>query len=98
MTEQKTRFNRGETVTLDLRIQDYAGNLFDPSELPVVDVTDPDGTSVVTAQNMVRSDTGIYGYDVDTDTDWLLGTYTTKYTVTDQAHETIQWYVWSLVH
>lgn len=76
------RFNVGETVFLVLRTSDWdTGVLTDPSNSPVSQVTDPNGT-VVAGGAMTRSVTGVYFLAIPT-TDFVYGKYRVKYTITD---------------
>ena len=77
------RFNRGETVKSNLAIKDSDGNLTDPSSIPLITITDPDGTVIQNEQDMTFSAVGRYYYLLQTDSDNVLGRYEVKYKVVD---------------
>lgn len=84
------RFQRAETIVCELEVRSNAGVLVDPSSLPVLDVVDPDGTSVVTAQNMTKDAVGEYYHNYTPVAGAVLGWYTAKFTVADGGLVTIR--------
>lgn len=74
---------RGRTVICRAVVKDEYGYLYDPQTSMEVTITDPHGTVVVDAQDMVRESTGRYSYDFQTTTEHIAGTYTCLYTATN---------------
>jgi hypothetical protein len=74
--------DRGAVVTIEATFQKLEpfGNysLESPSTTPQITVTAPGGEIMVNQQNMTLHSTGKYYYHVQTDEDWLEGTYTSK--------------------
>lgn len=86
------RFNLGETVELQLWVRDPDTDaLFNPSAVPTVEVTDPDGIAFLASSAMTLISVGYYIYKLPTTSNSTKGTYQVKYTVTDQATVSIKW-------
>lgn len=83
-------FQRAETVVCSILVKTTAGVLVDPATSMKIDITNPVGTSVVTATAMTKDSTGTYHYDYQPASDAVLGTYNVKYTATDGTRITIQ--------
>ena len=83
------KFQRPETIVSELEVRDQNYTLVDPSSIPKIDITDPAGTSVVTAQSMTKVTTGKYSYDYTPAGTAVLGWYGVKITVTDGGRVTI---------
>lgn len=87
-----TRFNRGETIELRLWNRDPDTNeLFTPSNVPTVVVTDPDGVEFQASDTMTFVSTGYYIYKLLTAADDPIGTYQVKYTTIDSSATSIKW-------
>jgi uncharacterized protein YfaS (alpha-2-macroglobulin family) len=83
-------FQRAETVVCSILIKTAALVLTDPATSIKIDITNPVGTSVVTATAMTKDTTGTYHYDYSPASDAVLGTYKVKYTAVDGTRTTIQ--------
>lgn len=82
-------FQRLGTVEIGLTIKHDTVSV-DPATSILVTVTDPAGTSVVTAQAMTKDSTGTYHYNYTIAADAVLGWYRARVTATDGAVVTIQ--------
>lgn len=80
---------RGETVILTLDIYNQAGSLVNPSDTPIVTITDPNGEVVEDAEDMTNVDTGQYEFSHTLDEAAPLGWWTVRYTVVDSTLVTI---------
>lgn len=83
-------FQRAETVICSILVYNSSDELTDPATSMKIDITNPVGTSVVTATAMTKDDTGTYHYDYTPAADAMLGKYKVKYTATDSTRVTIQ--------
>jgi hypothetical protein len=83
------KFQCTETIVSELEVRDQNSVLVDPSSVPKIDITDPDGTSVVTAQNMTKTAVGKYSHDYTPAAAAVPGWYGVKFTVTDGGRVTI---------
>jgi uncharacterized protein YfaS (alpha-2-macroglobulin family) len=84
-------FNIGETIKCNLWIKDLDGNLVDPSSIPEITITDPDGTEVATDEDETYESVGHYYYPLQTTTDFIMGEYQIKHYVVDGLAITIEW-------
>lgn len=81
------RFNVGETVFGVIRTYNWdTDTLQDPSAAPTIQVSESDGTVVLSATTMGRSATGIYFYAIPT-TSYERGRYRVKYEITDGINQ-----------
>jgi uncharacterized protein YfaS (alpha-2-macroglobulin family) len=83
-------YQRTETAIITLEVRTSSGALVDPSTVPVLTVTDPDGTAVVDEEDMNNDGVGLYSFPYDILEDAILGWYWSRYTVTDNALVTIE--------
>jgi hypothetical protein len=83
-------FQRAETVICSITIKTAALVLTDPATSTKIDITNPIGTSVVTATAMTRDSAGTFHYDYAPAVDATLGIYKVKYTAIDATRTTIQ--------
>ena len=84
------RYQRTETIILAIDIKTAAGVLTNPSVIPKITVTNPDGSAVVDNQNMVNVATGQYTYDYTPALAAVLGWHRVRYTVTDSGRVIIE--------
>ncbi len=85
-------FQRTETIILKLTVTVTATGLpADPSSSLKISVTDPAGTVVVDAQNMVKdAGTGNYHYDYTPGGSAVVGQYRARHTAVDGTRTTVK--------
>lgn len=84
------KFDRTETIIMELEIKDENDAYADPATSTKVTVTDPDGTVVVNDTSMSKDAVGRYHHDYTPGADAVLGWYRIKYVATDGGRVTIQ--------
>jgi len=90
MTKIRT-YQRGETVSIWAEIQNWADAYVNPSEGVIIDLIDPDGTTIdldaddaeVTSGDMTRSEDGKYYYHYNTSSSSPVGWWRYKCTAQD---------------
>ncbi len=74
--------DRGAVVTLEATFQKYTpfGDyvLQSPTTTPTVTVTDPSGEEKITTQSLTLKEAGKFYYHLQTEENWLQGTYVSK--------------------
>ncbi len=74
-------YDRGSAIVEESEFEIYEAFVgyapFDPT-IFLVTVTDPNGIDKVDAENLVKKELGKYSYKIQTDVDWIIGTYQVK--------------------
>lgn len=89
-------FNRGEVIRCVLDIKTISlygavGSNVNPSSVPVITITDPNGTVLVNEASMTAFSTGLYYYNHASLVTHEYGKYQIKYKVTDGSLITIHY-------
>jgi hypothetical protein len=87
-------FERGSALVLEAEFKKTTPFVatpayFDPSPLPKITVTDPQGVAKVSAVDMTKSTTGKYYYICQTATTWAAGKYATTVTSVDGSNSDV---------
>jgi len=83
-------YDAGEVVPCSVEIRDSGGDLYDPDTSVKLTITNPSGTDIVDAADMVNDGVGLYHYNWISTTSSATGLYRVVYTSINSTLPTIQ--------